>query len=523
MAGNNIRFQAGTYAQYLALVTKDANALYFCTDTQQLFKGTIEFTRPVMTGNGNPADLPNSIELLTSTPNDVLYLDLQNYELYLKHNRQWVKATKNTKIEVTGSGNAVTAVSISSDGTITFTKGETFATKAELDAVEAIAESKVAGATGTTENHIAVFGSDGKIINDGGKSIANLDADIAAAQAAADAAQAAADAAMAAAEAGGADAAQAIQDAIDAEVTRADAAYAHSSDNGTSADKVAHRLVFKIGQTETAEYDGSVEVPVTAATLGLDNALHFVGVVAEDSKDLVGDGLPVSQIIIKTGLDSATAYNPVPGDVVIYDVHEYVATKTNVWAEFGDTQSITDIIAALANLNHTDTEETSSGKKKFVTAVSTVDGIATPTKQVITYSDIDGTPAPYDDTALAARVSANESAIAQNAADIATKQNELDFEATGTAGYVSDVTFANDKITVQRSALPVGSGEEQAGALEYITNVRLDGHVLSGQSTAALDEIELNADGTLKTDGIPTAGAVKDYADLVLSWGTIGE
>lgn len=519
---NIVKFQSGTYEQYLSLVSKDASTLYFCTDTQQLFKGTVEFTRPVMTGNGNPADLPNSIDILTSTPNDVLYLDLQNYELYLKHNRQWIKCNKNTKIATGGAGNAITVAAIADDGTITFTKGETFATAAEAaaieakaDAAQATADSKVAGATGTTEDHIVVFGADGRTIKDGGKTIAALDADIATAQAAADAA-------MAAAEAGGADAQAAIQTAIAAEVTRADAAYAHSSDNGTSADKVAHKLIFKIGQTQTAEYDGSVEVPVTAATLGLDNALHFVGVLAEDSKDLVGDGLPVTTIIIKSG-EEATDYNPVPGDVVIYGLHEYVATKTNVWAEFGDADAIADIIAALANLNHTDTEETESGKKKFVTAVSTVDGIATPVKQVIRYQDIDGTPAPYDDTALTARVAANEAAIAQNTADIATKQDAVTFESTGDAGYVVDVSFANDKISVQKAALPVGSGDVEAESLEYVSKVSLSGHTLSGETVAALSEIELNNDGTLKTNGIPTAAAVKQFAEDVISWGTIGQ
>lgn len=373
-----IKCRTGTYEQYLGLAAKDPSTLYFCIDTQQLFKGTIEFTRPVITGLGDPSDLPDSIQLLSSTPNDVLYLDLQNHELYLKHNRQWIRCTTNTKIATTGTGNAVTYVSISSDGTITFTKGETFATAAQL-AAEAI---------------------------------------------------------------------------------RADAAYAHSSDNGASADKVGHKLKFQVGSTVVAEYNGSADVPITASTLGLDNALHFVGIVSETSKDLVGEGLPVTPIYINSG-QTEVMYMPLPGDVVIHGLHEYIVTAEEVWAEFGDVDDVADILAAIANLNHIDVEETSGGKKKFVTAVSTVNGIATPIKQLIRYQDIDGAP--------------------------------------------------------------TGSGLVEARDLEYVSKVSLEGHTLSGETTSALVEIELNNDGTLKTNGVPSASAVKQFVDEAVSWETIDE
>lgn len=39
----------GTYAQYLALETKDANLLYFCTDNGKLYKGTVDFTDSFVT------------------------------------------------------------------------------------------------------------------------------------------------------------------------------------------------------------------------------------------------------------------------------------------------------------------------------------------------------------------------------------------------------------------------------------------------------------------------------------------
>ena len=40
--------RAGTYAEYTALATKDANLLYFCTDNGKLFKGTVDFTNELV-------------------------------------------------------------------------------------------------------------------------------------------------------------------------------------------------------------------------------------------------------------------------------------------------------------------------------------------------------------------------------------------------------------------------------------------------------------------------------------------
>lgn len=41
----NVTFITGTYSAYAALEVKDQNALYFTTDTHQLFKGSIEYTK----------------------------------------------------------------------------------------------------------------------------------------------------------------------------------------------------------------------------------------------------------------------------------------------------------------------------------------------------------------------------------------------------------------------------------------------------------------------------------------------
>ena len=43
----NVNFGYGTKANYDKLTTKDANTLYFITDTRQIFKGTDEYTKKI--------------------------------------------------------------------------------------------------------------------------------------------------------------------------------------------------------------------------------------------------------------------------------------------------------------------------------------------------------------------------------------------------------------------------------------------------------------------------------------------
>lgn len=52
--GSVIQFCAGTYAQYAALAVKDANKVYFCQDTKQLFVGDAEYTKGTKTLSAVP-------------------------------------------------------------------------------------------------------------------------------------------------------------------------------------------------------------------------------------------------------------------------------------------------------------------------------------------------------------------------------------------------------------------------------------------------------------------------------------
>ena len=61
--GQNVKFLAGLHANYEDIPSKDLNTVYFCTDTQQLFVGETEYTRPVNHGTQLPGEYlpPNSL------------------------------------------------------------------------------------------------------------------------------------------------------------------------------------------------------------------------------------------------------------------------------------------------------------------------------------------------------------------------------------------------------------------------------------------------------------------------------
>ena len=69
-----IRFLQGTAASYAALATKDMDAIYFCTDTKQIFVGTDEYTKGTGVLNAQPT---------SATPGDHGKLYVYNGSLYL--------------------------------------------------------------------------------------------------------------------------------------------------------------------------------------------------------------------------------------------------------------------------------------------------------------------------------------------------------------------------------------------------------------------------------------------------------
>jgi len=88
-----VTFRKGLHDDYVAITNKDTDCLYFITDTQQLFLGETEFTRPVLSGSGAPSAVP-------SGPKNIFYFDTTNQDLYVSINGgPWQKASDKTAID----------------------------------------------------------------------------------------------------------------------------------------------------------------------------------------------------------------------------------------------------------------------------------------------------------------------------------------------------------------------------------------------------------------------------------------
>ena len=181
MPANNgiLRFKYGLATNYAKIATKDVNTVYFCTDTQQMFVGDTEYTRPVQHGAALPSKFMPPNSFFYKTDSKELYFSEDGTKWtacsnFYSHptftaktvgetaaktatfggtitipkitvnDEGHVSAAENIKVtlpsetknsvSVTGTGNAVTSASYNAAGhALTLTKGETFATKAQLD------------------------------------------------------------------------------------------------------------------------------------------------------------------------------------------------------------------------------------------------------------------------------------------------------------------------------------------------------------------------------------------------------
>ena len=132
MATYNKILKAGTQANYNALETKDANVLYFCTDTGKMYKGDVDFTNAVVYASTKP----------TTPIVDKLYVlaDTNTVEVY--------NGTKWTVV----SYPMATSLSSTSDNV------HTVSAKAVYDAIEA-AKKAVTGGAGVINTVAAASGN----------------------------------------------------------------------------------------------------------------------------------------------------------------------------------------------------------------------------------------------------------------------------------------------------------------------------------------------------------------------------
>lgn len=204
--GQNVTFLAGLHENYVSIEEKNLNTVYFCTDTQQLFVGETEYTRPVQYGSGLPSGYlpPNS--LFYHTGEKALYFSQdgtswQTVSNFYTHPSftartlgQQTGATlayggtfkvpsitvdgqghvtagsdqtftmpaapeipevPDVEAEVTGSGNVITNIT-ASEHKVTATKGFTAASQTDLDAVESKANAAMPKSGGTFTGAVSV-------------------------------------------------------------------------------------------------------------------------------------------------------------------------------------------------------------------------------------------------------------------------------------------------------------------------------------------------------------------------------
>ena len=202
-ASSVVQFKYGLQSNYNLIEAKDTNTVYFCTDSQRMFVGDVEYTRPVQHG----IQLPEGYV----PPNSFFYHETEKALYYSEDGSDWkacsnfythpsftsrtlgpqddstltfggtftvpgftvneqghvtagedhtftmpsAPAIPDVEVSSSGSGNAVT--NITADGhTITVTKGATFATSAELEAVEETANNAMPKSGGAFTGAVTV-------------------------------------------------------------------------------------------------------------------------------------------------------------------------------------------------------------------------------------------------------------------------------------------------------------------------------------------------------------------------------
>ena len=204
--GQTIKFSAGLQQNYTSIPEKDLNTVYFCTDSQRLYVGETEYTRPVQHGTDLPSDYlpPNSLfyheteKVLYFSEDGASWKSVSNFYTHPTFTQRILgdqegatlayggtfKVPKITvdsnghvsagedveftmptapvipevpdvEAEVTGSGNVITNVTASGH-TVTAEKGFTAASQTDLDQVEQTANAAMPKSGGTFTGAVSI-------------------------------------------------------------------------------------------------------------------------------------------------------------------------------------------------------------------------------------------------------------------------------------------------------------------------------------------------------------------------------
>ena len=204
--GQNVTFLAGLHENYVSIEEKDLNTVYFCTDTQQLFVGETEYTRPVNHGTELPGGYlpPNSLFYHTSekalyfSQDGTSWQTVSNFYTHPSFTARTlgqqtgatlayrgtfkvpsitvdgqghvtagadqtftlpaapeIPEVPDVEATVTGSGNVITNIT-ASEHTVTAEKGFTAASQTDLDAVKQTANAAMPKSGGTFTGAVIV-------------------------------------------------------------------------------------------------------------------------------------------------------------------------------------------------------------------------------------------------------------------------------------------------------------------------------------------------------------------------------
>ena len=116
MPTNNVQFKRGTMAAFANVATKDPNTIYFITDTNRIYVGDSEYSRPVLYGNAAPS---NTMPQGTLYIREITENNITRQQLYYSNGSTW------TAVNIEPGDILAEAITAGNDGNVTPTNSAT--------------------------------------------------------------------------------------------------------------------------------------------------------------------------------------------------------------------------------------------------------------------------------------------------------------------------------------------------------------------------------------------------------------
>lgn len=116
MPTNNVQFKRGTMAAFANVAAKDPNTIYFITDTNRIYVGDSEYSRPVLYGNAAPS---NTMPQGTLYIREITENNITRQQLYYSNGSTW------TAVNIEPGDILAEAITAGNDGNVTPTNSAT--------------------------------------------------------------------------------------------------------------------------------------------------------------------------------------------------------------------------------------------------------------------------------------------------------------------------------------------------------------------------------------------------------------